>query len=783
MRALLFAGLLGTLASPSIGEDVRVLSGEHADFSRIVLVFQRPIEWSQTPVDGGFEVAFDRGDVSMNLEEVFTKIPRDRIQSVGFDQSRNVFKLEADCECALEVFDAGPNTVAIDVRTVNTPLPSPETSTADRSIGTPFPFGRPDGASYQVNLNQNGNELYRNAFDGLPEQKEEDGSLDTSGALNKATRSFEAVLFKQLGRVASQGLVELDSSGASSGSENSEDHLRPPHHERGSSHIRLGSVFDGDLVPIDPQSDIETEVFSCPDVTLFDFSQWSEDNRFSDAIATARSDLASQLDEPAPADVEKMAKTFIAFGFGAEARAVLSEYDLGLESSPLLLSMARIVDDEEVQDISALERSIECGDQSALWAFAAHEPQLAPPLSDVRPVQNAFIRLPNSLKARLGPKVVENLLAIGREGEAATVRNAIARLPNAVVDELKFIEATQAMKTGETDAAVTDLTELVKEPGTRTPEAMAKLLQSHRQRGSVSSETVLTAESIAFEHRDTETGNDLLAEIAWSWSEIGEFDLALENWDKVHSSNPARPAPDPLFSAIVENLVEHGEDGKVLTFVHSDRYQRSHDTLSRNARKALAKWFIGIGVPEEADAVLAELGSSNELDVRHIRAAIALQRNEPALALSLVSAEEDNDSLVLKARALSELGDHASASAIFEAASLESDARQEAWLKGNPHRLYELGMDPESEVMESLTDSSDRATVADSPKTQELANDVDQSGEHAGTAGESTEVAVPLHEVTLAESKALVARSRQTRELLSELLGSRVSGSNLSVEQ
>ena len=84
IRVVLLAAGIALSAGLAEAESVRVLSGEHKDFSRIVLVFGNPIGWTEGKTPEGFEVRFDRTDIAPDLSRVFEKIPKDRIRDVIF---------------------------------------------------------------------------------------------------------------------------------------------------------------------------------------------------------------------------------------------------------------------------------------------------------------------------------------------------------------------------------------------------------------------------------------------------------------------------------------------------------------------------------------------------------------------------------------------------------------------------------------------------------------------------------------------------------------------------
>src|SRR6056297_2072624 len=112
------AALLGALlaTAPAAAEPVRVLSGEHADFSRIVLIFDSDVGWTSARSAEGFRIRFDKGGLEPDLSRVFELIPRDRIVDLRYYPQDEALVIESGCDCHLDVFEAGRNTLALDVK-------------------------------------------------------------------------------------------------------------------------------------------------------------------------------------------------------------------------------------------------------------------------------------------------------------------------------------------------------------------------------------------------------------------------------------------------------------------------------------------------------------------------------------------------------------------------------------------------------------------------------------------------------------------------------------------
>ncbi len=94
-------------------EDVRIRSGEHAGFSRIVLEFGERPPWSLRLGDRRATVLLGPGDRRLDAKDVFARIPRTRIRAVT--ATAEGLELELGCDCAVTAFEVRRAALAIDV--------------------------------------------------------------------------------------------------------------------------------------------------------------------------------------------------------------------------------------------------------------------------------------------------------------------------------------------------------------------------------------------------------------------------------------------------------------------------------------------------------------------------------------------------------------------------------------------------------------------------------------------------------------------------------------------
>lgn len=677
MRGLVLAGLLALSPVTVSAENVRVLSGEHEDFTRVVLVFGASIDWKVSAVEDGFVVRFDRSDFDLDLSRVFDRIPRDRIAAVSFDRSSASLKLESTCRCLLEDFRAGENTLALDVKTVppDVAFNDPRRNALTES---PFPLGRPSVARTPwvepaVPLAIPEPDLAASSVPQAPRHA-------VPIRLPEPYVRLESDIARQLARAASHGLADLATPMA-------------PGPEAGpvpaafDAHVRSSTVYDH-LGGMGGEPARDTGEAPCPAAEDFDPNTWTGGREFDDALSAARRALVRDIDHTDPAALRRLATTYLGFGFGAEARAILRDLAQDDVETRRLVAVAEIVDREEPSDQTALAGLAHCDDPSSVWAVLAAPDGRPPDGINATAVQQSFAAFPAHLRRQLGPALVERLLQAGLSDAAGVVRRAAGRAPGPPTPDLALMEANAEIAAGETEKAGGALAALVEEDGSASPAALVQLLL-HARPNAIQADQILLAEALAFENRGQPVARALLDAAARASARTGDFRGAL----RLAATVDPEGTTDPLLSYVLEQVLEARDDVALLAAVQSVVAGREAGRLTKDAALASAERLLEIRLPELADPLLAPLRESDELAARQLRAEAAFQRGEPALALSLVAGEPDPKSLELRARSLSALGDHAAAAAVFEQLDSGERASHEAWLSGDAERIRRLGSD------------------------------------------------------------------------------------------
>ncbi|WP_143093096.1 tetratricopeptide repeat protein [Celeribacter neptunius] len=94
---------------------VDVLSGEHVDFSRLVMQFPTAVDWQfGRTADGSYALRVDAPDVSFNTTGVFNKIPRSRVETLSSGASELIVTVPGNVHA--DAFELRAGRIVIDIK-------------------------------------------------------------------------------------------------------------------------------------------------------------------------------------------------------------------------------------------------------------------------------------------------------------------------------------------------------------------------------------------------------------------------------------------------------------------------------------------------------------------------------------------------------------------------------------------------------------------------------------------------------------------------------------------
>lgn len=689
IRKLAFASFLAVLATEPRAETIRIRTGDHADFTRVVLYLPR---------EGAAEVSRDgdsirigpRGAASgFDINGMFDRIGRDRIASARTLRD-GTLELALACACGHEITNGRGRLLILDVTDRQTENrrdtvrlrfgealgvadPAP-----DRYGTLSFPDSAPIPTANDQPASTN------------PLVSPAEGPGDPDYLTRQARVSLaEERLAEQLARATTQGL--LDRAARLSAPKPAELPTRTPPVPAAiapdpESPLRAETAIDRDQSNQRLNAPTTATGDACHDDEMLDTVGWAGPAPFGVELGQLRAELYDARDAPSPDALFDLARFYIHYGFGAEAIQLLTETPSQGETWRLLLSMARIVESGHDSAPGAFDGMTDCDSDAALWSVLALD-ALPPGLRlDRKAILRGIGGLPPDLRAYLAPVLATRLTDAGEPDMAESVLRTLRGATQPADPSQDFARARIAVERDDATEAEPLLAGVAAANSPDSPSALAALIDTLLKKGDpVPPDLVDLAEAYAVERRGQPDG-PLAAEAAIL--AIAADGRHAEALDRLEARDGAEGVDRAATRSRIAALVTKDADDTNFLGLARRIGEQTPEDLDPAVANAMAERLFDLGFGDAALSVLVgpSEGAVNR-DRRLLRARIALADRRPRRAeaelLGLDGPEVDR----LRAEAASLTGNHEMASRAFAALNDTARAQREAWRAGDWSRL------------------------------------------------------------------------------------------------
>lgn len=489
--------------------------------------------------------------------------------------------------------------------------------------------------------------------------------LDMEETTRAATvNASEQRLLQQIGRAANQGLLDVAvADGADPDEPRQLDPLgRSDRPLNPLNNISVTSAIDRETGLMVTRGGEEAADDHClPDRKLA-LHNWGNDTPFSDQLAELRKELVREFDDVNPASVRALVKLYLYFGFGAEAKAMLSllpEGRVDESQREIYIALAALLDGEALGINHPFAGQQGCESESSFWAAMADG--TIKRSADTDAIQQTFSRLPPHLRASLGPKVSTLFAEAGNRHIAEAILRSVNRSGMEYIPQLNLAEAAIAELEGDTEVVAEKLTEEVAERTETAPIALIDLIAlSYAERTALSPDVPELAASYELESRDTALGADLRSAEIVALALTGSFALAFEELeDLTLLDGPAARADvmEPLMTLLTERADDVTFLQHALVFA-----QNSTATEAAPVAEIMARRLLDLGFAEQAETTLKKLALEPENESRRLMMAeAALGMGKPHNALVELMGLDGSKANRLRAEALWRNGEYARA--------------------------------------------------------------------------------------------------------------------------
>lgn len=734
--ALLFS------AGAALAQTAVVRSGEHAAFTRLVIALPERLPYTLTRSGDSADLAFARPGVALDISAVFERVPKTRLADLEVLPGGGGLRLTLGCACEIEAFWFARSSLVLDIAArpggaATPPLPD-RAARLDRLRPLPVPPPRSRLAS-RLASRALGPESWAETDTQTPTSAAGEG---TPRLREDAIGASRQTLIREIGRAATQGLLSPRLDRAPPPSPSTAQPAPPPATPQprppptGIQMLARTSI-DRDLAAALGEGQ-KAHSPACLDPARVDVAAWGTDAPFWRQVGPLRARLLGEFDTPDGRAVRQLARLYVFFGFGAEARQLLSELGGPATADPVLDAMAAILEEGHAESGSALSHQTACAPTVALWSALSYRDIPTGIALDGDTLLRGLSSLPAHLRAHLGPALARRLHAAGYARESARVRRLLSRSPKTVTPEGRLLDAEIALA-GENPPAGAEaaLETLIPENTGPSAVALLRLIDARLERGAgISHETAQLAGAYATEYRGQPLGASLAEAYLSALAASGDFGQAFAELPRV--LGPGTPGNTEIRARLSGMLARDASDYDFLYYVIAGSASPP-EGLDPAIGDALARRLLSLGFTAEAAAYLAPGATGAAADARRrLRARLALATDRPRQAEAELIGLDGEEAMSLRARARSMAGEHDVAQTLYLGAGDAAAARREGWLAGD--REHPSG-----------TDGTAQSALA--KLTQ---------------AGAARETAAP--QGMLARSDALVAQSRDTRAAIEALL-------------
>ena len=648
IRALL---LLLALAAPAAAQTARVVSGEHGDFTRLVIELPSPEGWTLGRTDTGYGFAtLAEEQPRYDLTAVWQRIPRTRHDSLVADPQGGALVLGLACDCHVFPFEYRPGVIVLDIKSG----PAPEAS----AFEAPFTGGVPKLAVGKTDAPA--------AYDWLADPKAATVarsaatlSLDT-GAVSLEPLRDE--LLEQIARGAAEGIVDMELPGKPR-KQAEADYASLPW-----SAVRIGEVPG--VVVTDGSDGRPMSAPDCTDPALLDLPAWGGTAPPEKLLAEARAGLYGEFDTPQPAAIRQAVRRLLYLGFGAEAQQTVELIGDGPPDTErkFFRSMALLVDGQSDPQTPFAEM-LDCGSPAALWAALAHD--RLPSGSGVNrdAILQAFLALPAHLRRHLGPTLAEKFLARDDAEAARMIRDVIERTPEVDQAMIALLDARTDLQGDDPQAALAHAATAVALDGDQ-PGGLVALVEAHaRTLDPLDAGTVEALLALRGETEGTPEGAAVSRAVVLA--------LALSGRTATAFSDPE--ATGQVLADLWRVVADRATDDDFLVQAVLST-TAPHPAVSVETGQAVATRLLALGFPDAARIWLGPSGSGDPPERRLLAARAALEIGDARGAIALTEGLDDAVAAEVRAQAMLQLGDLAGAEkALAASGDTEAVARLGPW--------------------------------------------------------------------------------------------------------
>ena len=731
-------------------------SGEHDDFTRLVMALPTAsTKWRLSGSGDRYVVTIEEDDLTIDTSSVFNRIRRERLKDISADADRGRIELLMNCKCQIKTRSFKDRFVILDIS-------EKAGSRQARPERFQFVFDPIEADATRIfrfagSSNNRATPASFNASeDSVSSIVQVAMAPETAVERQRDLAAARSQLLEQIGRAATQSLLDpVEARPATSKPPPPKDPRSVPIKNATTSptsaigNLNTRTVMDEAMGLHQSGKDAGASHPKCISDEALDIGSWAGKLAMEEQVSYLRANLFGEFDVIDPSVVVELARVYVHYTFGTEARQILSmapDVDAGV-----LQELSYLVEGT-APTTNTLSRQGQCAGAAALWAALSgatlHGDQA------VRGAVNAFNNLPRHLRDYLGPRLSARLSDQGQTEAAETVLKAVERLDGPNPPDLEVTQAKLASATGDLETAGNRLNEAVQTNSETTPMALVELIDLHVEQDlAPGSDTIALVGAFAVEHKHTELGPKLRRAHFLARLQSRDYEPALQLLDEIRQMD-GEPGARKLRDLLAESLVLHADDFQFVEMTVG-RGLVSPGALSDPVAISVAERLVAQGFFREARKQLQSTSPSGHSSRRsRLMARIALSEGLPRRAEAEILGVEGEEAARLRAAARAASGDHAQAATLLRELGDEPASEEQSWLAGDWPALIDAESAPYRTL--ALWNSEGEISQEPAPNVEPLTNGV------------------------LARNRGLLEKSAEVRNVIDDLLELHPAGSTQS---
>ncbi len=701
MRILLVSLSCVFLASSAIAQSIQVRSGQHDDFTRLIVDLPERFEIQIEQDTDTAKITFPGQSLKFDTSRIFRRIARERILDVTTNLDTSSFSIKFGCRCEVSSFWHDASLLVLDVRD-STDDPSFEND-AEKPVDESTVTAVRSRLTLPKNANSFAASLANSQFSiespNSPPQIDpvEEATPEQVEFSEEIISEARERLVKQIGRAASQGLLEprtalkLETKADESNTIVSDvpTEVQPRNKPNEHVNLRAQSSVDRDFLAALNRGTNASLGMTCISDHKVNVGNWGTDLPFAKQVGNLRMELMGEFDQLNQDIAIQLAKLYLHYGFGVEAILTLALVEETSEDTVILRSLAAIMEDGYAAANSILANQLSCENSAVLWSILSYETLPIDTPVEFDSALRTFDALPSHLRSHLGPTLSRRFLEAGHQEAADKVLRILNRNQSAVNSDAQLVEAEINLSDGEQSKAKAMMQEVVETNSEPSAEALISLIDTIIQaEQGVSFDLAVLAGAYAQQDRGGALEKDLTRVYLTGLSASGAFEQSYDEYSRLSANLPPNIRKD-VRSEMLHQLVQRASDVTFLKYAmvnHStDHALYAPKVANDAAERLLSLGFAPQALPFLKDRITGALGRERQL----LRSRIALAENRPRQAEAELENLTDDAADVLRAQARSQVGDHSAAATFFSSGGKPEQSLRQSWFAEDWARLMD----------------------------------------------------------------------------------------------